>query len=445
MTLATACERILFGASLADKFVDLSPLLAAEASPLVVSGSRPSLPAELTPGRPAGAALKGGVRAPFPTETELSHEEGEARALHSFANHELMALELMALSILRFEDVDPEFLRGLVSTMNDEQTHLRLYLRRMEQLGVRFGDLPVNDYFWRGCAQVQSPVQFCAAVGLTLEQANLDFSAHYSESFRRQGRQDTAKILARVLSDEIRHVAHALKWFRRWQGVTADQNLFEAHQQALVRPLNLARARGLSFSRALRTKAGLPAQYIDALAAHVGSKGRPPNVHLFNPACEQEVIAPNAIPEVLQELQRDLELLPAWYAAPGDIVLLRQPPRKAFVEAARGHGCLRADLRSPATSPESSDPEAVIRGWHDAMADVPSVGELCPWGRSPASAEIFSQLLALRGEAERAQSEGFGAEHARDARQILVLATVGAGASAYSGIRYRGSGFAARV
>ncbi|HMV69261.1 MAG TPA: hypothetical protein PKA64_20605, partial [Myxococcota bacterium] len=72
--------RILAGASLDDK-------LARDGG-----GWRGDAPRE--PGRPAGLTPRAG-RARFPSGRELATAEGRGRALHFFANHELMALELM--------------------------------------------------------------------------------------------------------------------------------------------------------------------------------------------------------------------------------------------------------------------------------------------------------------------------------------------------------------
>ncbi len=400
MDLRTYCERIVFGTELRDKLLDgravQVPHGAGDPEPPVIPAMARSVDA---PGRPPGAGLTHGGGAPFPSERELETDEGEARALHCFANHELMALELMALALLRFPALEPAFVAGVLRTIGDEQRHFSLYCARMEALGLSFGDLPVSDYFWRCAPDLNSPSQFCAAIALTLEQANLDFAAHYGELFRRQGQKQTARIMQQVRDDEIRHVAHGLQWFRRWSAIEKDTDLFRAHSNALVRPLNLARARGLSFSRTLRQAAGFPDVYIDALEAHSGSKGRPPAVHLFNPGCEQEVLGQEEVSEGMQRVRRDLELLPAWMAAAEDIVLLERAPRPEFIADLRRHGCPLADLRWPSESETTPPAGSLGSRWRRAVADVPRFGELRPWGWSPWSHQILSPLLSGQGGA----------------------------------------------
>ena len=58
------------------------------------------------------------------------------RVLHFFANHELLALELMAVALLRFPDAPHSFRRGIIETMKEEQKHLNLYIESMNRLGV---------------------------------------------------------------------------------------------------------------------------------------------------------------------------------------------------------------------------------------------------------------------------------------------------------------------
>ena len=54
------------------------------------------------------------------------------RLLHFFANHELLATELMALVLLKFPDAPAAFRKGVLETLKDEQEHTRLYIERMK-------------------------------------------------------------------------------------------------------------------------------------------------------------------------------------------------------------------------------------------------------------------------------------------------------------------------
>ena len=62
-------------------------------------------------------------RLPFPRSFAAEHSR--AQALHFFANHELLAIELMALCLLKFPNAPIPFQKGLVHTITEEQEHLR--------------------------------------------------------------------------------------------------------------------------------------------------------------------------------------------------------------------------------------------------------------------------------------------------------------------------------
>ena len=171
------------------------------------------------PVRPAGMSLVSGRsrRVNFPTRAQLNTESMRGRALHFFANHELLALELMALALLRFPDAPPKFRRTLVATMRDEQKHMRLYMKRMAELGVELGEMPMNRFFWTAVSEVTCLSDFVARMSLTFEQANLDFALHYQNLFVDIGDHKTASIMGQVLEDEVRHVKHGLTYFQKWR------------------------------------------------------------------------------------------------------------------------------------------------------------------------------------------------------------------------------------
>ena len=104
------------------------------------------------PGRPYGLGLNEWNQRETTSFREVGkfHSEKErGLVLHFFANHELLAVELMALAILKFQDAPVNFRRGVVQTLKDEQQHVRMYRKRMAEIGVEFGQIPVSDYFWR--------------------------------------------------------------------------------------------------------------------------------------------------------------------------------------------------------------------------------------------------------------------------------------------------------
>ena len=104
------------------------------------------------------------------------------RILHALANHELQAIELFAWALLAFPDAPLAFRRGLVAILADEQRHLALYTERLAALGTGFGDQPVTGHFWNKLDHLADPLAFVCAMGLTFENANLDFAGDYARA-----------------------------------------------------------------------------------------------------------------------------------------------------------------------------------------------------------------------------------------------------------------------
>ena len=160
-------ERILFAQSLEEKLL-LAPELGDGVSDdapgkAVVVPDAPGRPDELK-------IVEKGVRAGFPGVNKLDDDGERGKMLHFLANHELLAAELMALVLLKFPNAPKEYRRGVYEAMREEQMHTRMYLRRMKDCGIHFGELPVNNYFWRLIAPMQTPMDFVTRLNLTFEQ-----------------------------------------------------------------------------------------------------------------------------------------------------------------------------------------------------------------------------------------------------------------------------------
>jgi len=197
----------------------------------------------------------------------LTDPAARAACLRRFAHHELLAIELFAWAILRFPSLPPPLLRGFLLVLEEEQEHLRLYLARLAHHGARLGDGPLSDYLWQHRARIEAhedpPLAFLCALGLTFEQANLDFALLYRDAFLAAGDAETAAVLQRVHDDEIRHVRLAVRWLRRLK--RQGESDVAAYQRAVPFPLSAARAKGRRFDVAARRQAGLD----DAFIAHV--------------------------------------------------------------------------------------------------------------------------------------------------------------------------------
>jgi len=216
------------------------------------------------PGRPAALAIRPGREARVPPITGMRDPAQRARILHALANHELQAAELFAWALLAFPSAPRAFRAGLLAILADEQRHLALYLERLAAHGVGFGDLPVTGHFWRKLDQLGTPLGFTCAMGLTFENANLDFAGEYAAAARAVGDVATAEAIDRVHADEIGHVRFGWTWLGKLGG---GGDPWAVYTGALAFPLGPHRARGVHFDEDARRRAGLSEDFIARLAA----------------------------------------------------------------------------------------------------------------------------------------------------------------------------------
>lgn len=204
-------------------------------------------------------------RVRFPKVSSLNQSSQRGRALHFFANHELLAIEIMAMGLLRFPhntENEKKFKRWLLGSLLDEQKHLSLYIQRMNELGVEFGDFPLNDFFWKHFVEIKSIDQYCASMSLTFEMANLDFSKFYGKAFLENEDEESADLMEVVYRDEIKHVALGKNWFYL---TYPGEDLWKLYLENLPWPLSPMRAKGQIFDKDGRRKAGLDESLIESL------------------------------------------------------------------------------------------------------------------------------------------------------------------------------------
>ena len=108
------------------------------------------------------------------------------------------AQEDFAWAVLAFPEAPRAFRQGLLNIIGDEQRHCRMYLDRLAAAGGAFGDHPVSGLFWRQVDALDSPLAFVCTMGLTYENANLDFSLEHVAAARAAGDEATARVLEEV-------------------------------------------------------------------------------------------------------------------------------------------------------------------------------------------------------------------------------------------------------
>ncbi len=243
---------------------DLALKLAAPPAGLTDDEPGPPLRIE-GPGRPP--ELRFQRRIEVPSIEGMPDPAQRPRILHALANHELQAAELFAWALLAFPDAPEGFRQGLLRILADEQRHTRMYIARVEDAGARFGDYPVNGYFWSKIEAITTPLRFLCAMSLTFENANLDHTLEYEEAARRAGDAKTAAVIERVHRDEIEHVRFGWTWLQVFKN--EDESAWDAYRANLTWPLRPAKARGRTFHREAREAAGLDPEIIRRLEEEV--------------------------------------------------------------------------------------------------------------------------------------------------------------------------------
>ncbi len=402
MEIREIAERVLFADTLEEK-LRLGPVgVMDDARGLAIA-----LPDG--PGRPQELRVRAdGVRVDFPGIHRLDDDRERGVMLHFLANHELLAAELMALVLLRFPEAPKEYRAGVYEAMREEQSHALMYIRRMKECGIAFGELPVNNHFWRLIAPMATPLDFVTRLNLTFEQANLDFSKHYAALFRQVGDAATAAVLEKIHLDEIGHVGHGLKWFRHWKN--SGETDWQAYRRSLHFPLTPARAKGLApFNADSRRRAGLDDDFIRHLEVCEHSRGRTPVVHWFNPNAESHARAarigkPWQPDKTSLALELDLEAILLGCCRRDDALLMRCPPSIDHLTRLKNAGYELPEILTSSSPPGRKlgglrpwawSPDAVEQ-LRPYAADVSSTMDQ-PW-REALPADWFSKEIGLRLE-----------------------------------------------
>lgn len=250
-----AC-RILAATTLEDKLLDPGSLTDEQPGPPLIWSE---------PSRPTGMEFNRRSREQkLPSFQEHGDPDKRAVCLHRFAGHELLAVEIMAYTLLAFPEAPPIFRKGLAHTLKEEQGHVRLYINRLKELGVNFGDLPLYRHFWMHTPYITSPMHYVSIMSLTFEMANLDFAPMYGKSFQHFGDQESAQLMATILKDEISHVSFGLHWLKRMKHKeTSEWNAWEKTLATTL--LTPKRAKGFLLHEDHRYRAGIPEEWVQNL------------------------------------------------------------------------------------------------------------------------------------------------------------------------------------
>jgi uncharacterized ferritin-like protein (DUF455 family) len=134
---------------------------------------------------------------------------------HSLAHIEFAAIDLALDMAGRFGGaMGNAFVGDFLDVAADEAMHFALIDRKLRTLGSHYGALPAHDGLWEAAHETRHDVAArLAVVPMVLEARGLDVTPAARDRLLALGDAQGARILQRILDDEIRHVAAGAKHF----------------------------------------------------------------------------------------------------------------------------------------------------------------------------------------------------------------------------------------
>ncbi|MGN6497442.1 MAG: ferritin-like domain-containing protein [Tsuneonella sp.] len=192
----------------------------------------------------------------MPKRGKAGSERGRIALWHALAHIEFVAIDLALDMAGRFGgEMGEEFVTDFLGIAADEAMHFALLDRKLRALGSFYGALPAHDGLWQAAEETAHSVRArLAVVPMVLEARGLDVTPATLARVGQQGDEHGARILERILDDEIRHVRVGAKHFNdcaKKHGESAEESwktLVRTHFRGGLKP---------PFNDSARSAAGL--------------------------------------------------------------------------------------------------------------------------------------------------------------------------------------------
>jgi len=216
------------------------------------SPARPALPELLPPNR-------------MPKRGRGGSERGRLALIHALCHIEFVAIDLALDAAGRFgAERGPDFVTDWLGVAADEAMHFSLLSRRLRSLGSHYGAMPAHDGLWDAARETAHDIAArLAVVPMVLEARGLDVTPQTIARFTAVDDHTTARILQRIVDDEVRHVRFGTNHFAKIcaeRGEAAPQlwkTLVSRHFRGVVKP---------PFNDSARRSAGLSCEMMAAIA-----------------------------------------------------------------------------------------------------------------------------------------------------------------------------------
>lgn len=212
--------------------------------------ARPDAPVLLPPGQ-------------MPKRKRMGSDASRIAMLHALAHIEFAAIDLAFDLLGRFGAGFPAgFVDDWMRVGAEEAMHFALLDRRLRGLGSHYGALPAHDGLWQAAdATAGDALARLAVVPMVLEARGLDITPATIARFEAVGDVASARILGRILNDEVRHVAAGTRWFHfgcekaGFEPVAHWRMLVATHFRGVLKP---------PFNDSARAQAGLTRAFYSA-------------------------------------------------------------------------------------------------------------------------------------------------------------------------------------
>ena len=203
----------------------------------------------------------------MPKRGKGGSERARIALWHSLAHIEFVAIDLALDMAGRFgAQMGEGFVNDFLAVAADEAMHYALLDRKLRSLGSYYGALPAHGGLWQAALGTRHDVAArLAIVPMVLEARGLDVTPATLERVKAAGDENGAKILTRILDDEIRHVAFGTKHFievaqnRGNQPEILWKSLVREHFRGAVKP---------PFNDSARLAAGLSRDFYAEIALY---------------------------------------------------------------------------------------------------------------------------------------------------------------------------------
>jgi len=220
------------------------------------------------PGRPKNPQLVAPSDVP---RRRLGTAAGRGALLHAVAHIELNAIDLAADMIARFAAhpllsgiLQSKFIDDWTRVSAEEAKHYNLLAKRLNELGLKYGDLPAHNGLWEAAHSTRFDIAARLAIApMVLEARGLDVTPGMIKKLTNVGDMDSVAVLNVIYEEEVGHVKIGAYWFQTVAELENEtpipyfHHLVGTHFAGKLKP---------PFNVQARTLAGLTQDYYEPLA-----------------------------------------------------------------------------------------------------------------------------------------------------------------------------------